>query len=62
MLGGAVAFGFFIFTLINGFTGGLFNTVEVNVADAAGGHIYVDVSEVFYLGSEITVIRDTTVV
>ena len=62
LLGGAVAFGFFIFTLINGFTGGLINTVEVNVADAAGGHIYVEGSEVSDLGSEITVIRDTTVV
>ena len=41
LLGGAVAFGFFIFTLINGFTGGLINTVEVNVADAALSLIHI---------------------
>ena len=59
LLGGAVAFGFFIFTLVNGFTGGLLGTVEGNIAGALGGHIYVSGSEVSERGSEISVIRDT---
>jgi putative ABC transport system permease protein len=61
LLGSAVAFGFFIFTLINGFTGGLLDTVEGNVASAFGGHIYVSGTEVSELGSELSVIRDTSV-
>ena len=59
LLGGAIAFGFFIFTLLNGFTGGLLKTVEGNIAGALGGHIYVSGSEVSAQGSEISVIRDT---
>ena len=59
LLGGAIAFGFFIFTLVNGFMGGLLTTVEGNIAGALGGHIYVSGSEVSAQGSEISVIRDT---
>jgi len=62
LLGGAVAFGFFIFTLVNGFTGGLLDTVESNLANAFGGHIYVSGTEVSELGSEISVVRDTAYV
>ena len=62
LLGGAVAFGFFIFTLINGFTGGLLDTVESNLANAFGGHIYVSGTEVSEQGSEISVVRDTAYV
>lgn len=59
LLGGAIAFGFFIFTLLNGFTAGLLSSVSTNFADLSGGHIYVSGSEVSSLGSEISVIRDT---
>ncbi len=59
LLGGAIAFGFCIFTLVNGFTGGLLGTVSDNFADALGGHIYVTGSEVSAQSSEITLIRDT---
>lgn len=59
LLGGAIAFGFFIFTLLNGFTSGLLNSVSGNFADASGGHIYIAGSEVSDLGSEISVIRET---
>lgn len=62
LLGGAIAFGFFIFTLLNGFTAGLLDSVSENFADASGGHIYVSGSEVSELGSEISVIRDTAAV
>lgn len=59
LLGGAIAFGFFVFTLVSGFTGGLLKTVQSNIAGALGGEIYVAGSEVSEAGSEITVIRDT---
>ncbi len=59
LLGGAIAFGFFIFTLLNGFTGGLLDSVSKNFADLSGGHIYISGTEVSNLGSEISVIRDT---
>ncbi len=58
LLGGAIAFGFFIFTLLNGFTAGLLGSVSENFADASGGHIYVTGSEVSGLGSEISFIRN----
>ncbi len=58
LLGGAIAFGFFIFTLLNGFTAGLLGSVSENFADASGGHIYVSGSEVSSLGSEISFIRN----
>ncbi|MEZ4632076.1 MAG: FtsX-like permease family protein [Deinococcales bacterium] len=58
LLGGAVAFGFFIFTLINGFTGGLLQVVSDNLVNALGGHIYASGSEVSDQGSEIEVVRD----
>lgn len=59
LLGSAIAFGFFVFTLVNGFTGGLLTTVEGNIAGALGGHIYVSGSEVSAQGSELSMIRDT---
>ena len=62
LLGGAIAFGFFIFTLLNGFTAGLLTSVSENFADLSGGHIYVSGSEVSGLGSEISIIRDTATV
>ncbi len=62
LLGGAIAFGFFIVTLINGFTGGLLDTVETNLANLFGGHIYVSGTEVSERGSEIDVIRNTAAI
>ena len=59
LLGGAIAFGFLIFTLLNGFTGGTVKTVSSNLADVLGGHVYVSGSEVSEAGSEISVVRDT---
>ncbi|UCH24919.1 MAG: ABC transporter permease [Trueperaceae bacterium] len=62
LLGGAIAFGFFVFTVLNGFTGGLIETVQFNFASALGGHIYISGTEVSELGSEISVIGDTEAV
>lgn len=59
LLGSAIAFGFLVFTLLNGFTSGLLSSVSTNFASISGGHIYVSGSEVSSLGSEISVIRDT---
>ncbi len=59
LLGGAIGFGFFVFTLINSFTNGLSTTVERNFTDLFGGHVYVTGSEVSERGSEINVVKDT---
>ena len=59
LLGGAIAFGFLIFTLLNGFTSGTVNTVSNNLAGVLGGHVYVSGSEVSEAGSEVSVVRDT---
>ncbi len=57
LLGGAIAFGFFVFTIINGFTNGLIRTVEENFSNTFGGHIYVSGTEVSSRGNEIFIIR-----
>ena len=62
LLGGAIAFGFFIFILLNSFTGGLLSSLSNNFSDALGGHIYVSGSEVSDLGSELNVIRDDALI
>jgi len=61
-LAAAVAFGFFVFTLVTAFTNGLLDSVETNVASLTGGHIYVSGSELDPLGRELQVIRDPSVV
>ncbi len=58
LLGGAIAFGFFVFTIVNGFTNGLIQTVEDNFSNTFGGHIYVSGTEVSDRGNEIPIIRD----
>ena len=60
LLGGAIAFGFFIFTLLNGFTGGLVGSVSQNLARNLGGQLYVSGSVVSDLGSEVSVVRNTS--
>lgn len=57
-LAAAVAFGFFVFTVVTGFTNGLLDSVETNVASLTGGHIYVSGSELDAQGRELNVIRD----
>jgi len=58
LLGGAVAFGFLVITLVNGFTSGVVSTTKENFSDIFGGHIYISGTVVSDLGSEISVIRD----
>ena len=61
-LAAAVAFGFFVFTVVTAFTNGLLDSVETNVASLTGGHIYVSGSELDPLGRELQVIRDPSIV
>jgi len=58
LLGGAVAFGFLVITLVNGFTAGLVSTVKENFSYAFGGHLYFSGSVVSDRGSEIALIQD----
>ena len=58
LLGGAVAFGFFVITLVDGFTGGIVATVKDNFSNAFGGHLYLSGAVVSERGSEIGIIED----
>jgi putative ABC transport system permease protein len=41
LLGGAIAFGVMVATLVNGFTGGLVVNIEANVSKMVAGHIFM---------------------
>ncbi len=58
LLGGAVAFGFLVITLVNGFTAGLVVTVKENFSYAFGGHLYFTGAVVSDRGSELALIQD----
>ncbi|GAB1481873.1 FtsX-like permease family protein [Treponema sp.] len=58
LLGSAVAFGFLIITLMNGFTSGLIATVKENFSHAFGGHLYFSGSIISDRGSELALIQD----
>jgi len=59
LLGSAIAFGFFILTLINGFTGGINTTIRDNFSGILGGHLYIAGTEVSDRSTEIDVIRNS---
>jgi putative ABC transport system permease protein len=58
LLGGAIAFGVLIITLVQSFTGGLINTANARVTELLGGHLYVSGQEVSDSGRLISVIRE----
>jgi len=58
LLGGAIAFGVLIITLVQSFTGGLINTANSRVTEMLGGHIYVSGQEVSESGRLVSVIRE----
>jgi putative ABC transport system permease protein len=60
-LGGAIAFGVLIVTVINGFAGAFMQNVSENFANLAAGHIFVAGSEKTESGKTLMVIRDDTV-
>jgi putative ABC transport system permease protein len=41
LLGGAIAFGVLVSTLVNGFTGGLVTNIEANVSKMVAGHVFM---------------------
>jgi len=62
LLGGAIAFGIMIVTLINGFAGAFIQNVSENFAYLMAGHIFVQGSEKTASGKQILVIRDDSII
>lgn len=62
LLGSAVAFGFFIITLVNGFTAGALGTTKTNLSQIFGGHIYISGTVVSPRGTELSLIQDGTAI
>lgn len=58
LLGGAIAFGIMIVTLINGFAGAFIANVSENFAYLMAGHVFVQGAEKTPSGKRINVIRD----
>ena len=62
LLGGAIAFGVMIVTLINGFAGSFVENVSENFSQLLAGHIFVSARERLPDGRERNLIRDDSVV
>ena len=62
LLGGAIAFGIMIVTLINGFAGAFINNVSENFAYLMAGHVFIQGSEKSASGKRVSVIRDDSVI
>ncbi len=58
LLGGAIAFGLMIVTLINGFAGAFLTNISENFANLAAGHIFAQGVEKSASGREYELIRD----
>lgn len=58
LLAGAVGIGFFLITIVSGFTGGLAESARRNFSQAFGGHLYFSGSVVSGRNSEISVMAD----
>jgi putative ABC transport system permease protein len=61
LLGGAIAFGILIITLVNSFTAGVVENVQENFSHFLAGHIFLTGYEKSESGRLINVIRDDTV-
>lgn len=57
LLGGAIAFGILITTLINGFAGAFLENVSENFANLAAGHIFIEGIEKSPSGKDLAIIR-----
>jgi len=62
LLGGAVAFGILIVTVINGFSGAFSRNVAENMAHLFAGHVFVEASEKTPKGKTLDLIRDDSAV
>ncbi|MFP4563163.1 MAG: ABC transporter permease [Spirochaetia bacterium] len=60
LLGGAIAFGILIITMINGFTGSFVENVGENFSHLLAGHIFIDGVEKTEEGEPVSIIRDDT--
>jgi putative ABC transport system permease protein len=58
LLGGAIAFGILVITLLNSFTSGMVNNIKENFSQMLAGHIFIQGSEVMESGRVLNVIRD----
>jgi putative ABC transport system permease protein len=58
LLGGAIAFGIMIVTIINGFAGAFVLNISENFANLAAGHVYVQGVEKSSSGREYEIIKD----
>ncbi|MBN1699433.1 MAG: ABC transporter permease [Spirochaetales bacterium] len=58
LLGGAIAFGMLVITLLMSLTGGMVANVKENFSQILAGHIYIRGSELSESGKTINVIRD----
>jgi putative ABC transport system permease protein len=58
MLGGAIAFGIMIVTLINGFVGAFVSNISENFANLAAGHVFIQGVEKSATGKEYQIIHD----
>lgn len=59
LLGGAIAFGVMIISLVGSFTAGLTATAEIRINQLLGGHMFIDGQEVSSSGRQVSVIRET---
>jgi putative ABC transport system permease protein len=62
LLGGAIAFGIMIITLLNGFTGSFITNVGENFSHLLAGHIFLSGYEKSETGKSLSVIRDDSVI
>ena len=61
LLGGAIAFGIMIVTVINGFVGAFVSNISENFANLAAGHVFIQGVEKSASGKEYEIIRDDSV-
>jgi putative ABC transport system permease protein len=62
LLGGAIAFGIMIVTIINGFSGSFVENVSENFSQLLAGHIFIDGVEKSASGKDVSIIRDDAAV
>ena len=58
LLSAAIAFGIFIITMINGFTGSFIDNVSENFSNLMAGHIFLDGVEKTETGKTLSLVRD----
>jgi putative ABC transport system permease protein len=62
LLGGAIAFGLMIVTVINGFVGAFKSNISENFANLAAGHVFVEGVEKSPSGKEYEIIHDDSAI